>query len=661
MSLLTPFGLFGLLSIVMLIVIYIIKPNYQHKEVTSTYIWKLSLKYRKKRLPTSKLRNILLIICQVLALVAGILIMAQPIIRDNSKVFETEVIAIIDASASMRTQQFGVTRFERAVEEATDLVNNTIDRGGYASVILSNGNDSYLVQKAGLSARSEVNAKLAALVADKDNIVCSYAAAKLDNAITLCEDVVKKNPSASVYLYTDTNYAYVPQDMTLVNVASESEWNVGILNAYTEFEEGYYTFFVEIGCYGNVSRNVRLNVSINGANDDRDTVEYSHNITIGDNSEKTIIFRNSAIKEADYDDSVADSVEIVPVGADVIGQYNRTCVFAYDDVFVSIDEDDCLAEDNSFSIFGGRKQQLKIQYATTDRKVFITSMFGVLRKLYTNSWELDVDIVDVPREDPATMGYDLYLYEGYTPTVLPLDGVVFLWNPSTMPIGLTKLDERIYNNEMYFVQESDHAIIQYVEANKIFVKKCTRLLNYDANMYRALWSVDGNPVLLLNDGDHEKVIVALFDISWSNVTLRNDFAYFLYNIFETYLPATVNGRAFEVGQNIQVRSRGTRLTVSLSSADERTITALPTYIQLDTPGVYTFTQENYFKKQLPAEDIFVKLPSSESNIFATGIMLKEIYRERQNEDDYQDLLVYLAAAMLALLFAEWFLQTQESM
>ena len=50
MNLLLPWGLLGLLSVAVLLLIYILRPNYQHKLVSSTFIWKLSLKY-KKNLP----------------------------------------------------------------------------------------------------------------------------------------------------------------------------------------------------------------------------------------------------------------------------------------------------------------------------------------------------------------------------------------------------------------------------------------------------------------------------------------------------------------------------------------------------------------------------------------------------------------------------------
>ena len=48
MSLLAPLGLLGLIGIVVLIIIYILKPNYQNKFIPSTFVWELSLKYKKK-------------------------------------------------------------------------------------------------------------------------------------------------------------------------------------------------------------------------------------------------------------------------------------------------------------------------------------------------------------------------------------------------------------------------------------------------------------------------------------------------------------------------------------------------------------------------------------------------------------------------------------
>lgn len=676
MTLLIPLGLLGLLSIIALIVIYIIKPNYQQKEVTSTYIWKLSLKYRKRRLPTSKLRNILLIICQVLALVAGALIMAQPIIRNDKGVSDTEVIAIIDASASMRTENAsGVTRFERAVDEVIDLSNRTITGGGYMSVILSNGNDNFIAQKAGTAARNNLISTLNALTENRDSLSCSYGKTDLDDSIALCEDIVKSNPAASIYIYTDKDYAYVPDGMTVVNVSDEDEWNVGILSAHTQFEEGYYTFLVEVGCYGGVARETNITVSINGANENKELVTYSTDVVLNDDSVTTVIFRNAKITEADYEKD-SENVKIVEIGSALPDQnystaktrsshgVNETLVYGFDNVFVTVDANDSLASDDSFSIYGGRKPQLKIQYATTKRMPLTTTLFGVLRTAYQDSYELVVDIVDVPdrNKEPASEGYDFYLFERYTPPIMPRDGVVWLFNPPVLPEGLTSGGTQNYNQNMYFVQDNYHSLVKFIDASQICVTSLTRLSYYDDTKYQSLWSVDNNPVLLLNDGEYEKVIVALFDIEWSNTALTIYWAYFMKNIIETYLPPTTIGNAFEVGQEITVKARGNSVTVSQNSgANERVLTGFPATLRLDTPDTYRLSQINYFSNEVPDYYIFVKIPSAESNISADGITLKAIYRETARDNAYDDLLVYFAAAMLALLFTEWFLQTQESL
>ena len=64
MTWLLPIGFLGLIGVALLIVIYIIKPNYQNKYVSTTFVWKLSLKYKKNRLPISRLNNIVTFICQ---------------------------------------------------------------------------------------------------------------------------------------------------------------------------------------------------------------------------------------------------------------------------------------------------------------------------------------------------------------------------------------------------------------------------------------------------------------------------------------------------------------------------------------------------------------------------------------------------------------------
>ena len=147
-KLLVPLGLLGLIGILILIIIYIIKPNYQQKFVSSTFVWKLSLKYRKRKVPINKLRNLLIIICQILILALCSFILSQPVdvyrTEDNRK----EVVLVIDSSASMRTvDEDGQSRFARAIIAAkakcTEIFENDDDEeGSVVSIVLANDTPS---------------------------------------------------------------------------------------------------------------------------------------------------------------------------------------------------------------------------------------------------------------------------------------------------------------------------------------------------------------------------------------------------------------------------------------------------------------------------------------------------------------------------------------
>ena len=186
-KLLAPLGLLGLLSIAALIIIYIIKPNYQQKFISTTFIWKLSLKYRRKRIPTSRLRNINLIICQIIILTIATLIMTWPsVVTVNTNASENETIVILDASASMRTlDDKNVTRFERAVNEIETLVEKTEKNSGVISLIYADGDPDYSFERISGEQTEELKKALAGYVEGSDDVLCTYGTADIDKALEL--------------------------------------------------------------------------------------------------------------------------------------------------------------------------------------------------------------------------------------------------------------------------------------------------------------------------------------------------------------------------------------------------------------------------------------------------------------------------------------------
>ena len=409
MSWLTPLGFLALISIIVLIVIYIIKPNFQNKIISSTFIWKLSLKYKKKRIPLSKLRNLLLFLCQVLVLTLATLIIAQPFLNMLTPDINDKVI-IIDASASMLTNTGGITRFENAVEsvkkEATDYWEK--EEEGKLTVILAKDTASYVVQRAGVENRVKAFEALDALVDKTNGLACTYGTADIKGAVKLAEEITAFNHNVELSLFTDTQYIDAGK-IKVHPVGDINDWNAAILDTKAVMDENYVRFEIDVACYGR-DESVKLYCDIIGINDTAERLSLEVDVRCdGDKTQKVVFGK---ILEDREEITIAEEIS----------------VFSYDYVYVRIDEKDSYDYDNSFFLYGGAKQSLRIQYVSEMPNNFFSSALMVLRDQLKTRWEVEFDEVG-PEGTPETEGYDLYIYEHKMPSSLPTDGAVLLVNP----------------------------------------------------------------------------------------------------------------------------------------------------------------------------------------------------------------------------------------
>lgn len=667
MTLLTPLGLLGLLGIVVLIIIYIIRPNYQQKFISSTFVWKLSLKYRKKKLPTSKLRNILLIICQVLILTACAAILAQPVQVLKQQVKEAEIIAIIDSSASMRTELDGETRFERAVDGAKTFTEEVLNQNGIVSVILADAEPNFLAQRVTVENKGTVQDVLTDLLyGEYGDTVCSYGSANMESAMTLCAEIIDENPNAQIYLYTDTTYSYLPAQIHLIDVSEPEEWNAAIVNAYTEFDENYYSFIVEVACYGR-NYDLELNVTVQNANamDSNDVgsdVTFSESIFCSDDEVTKVVF----ISEDLYQPSEKEEENVVYV---MIPTSDK--IFAYQSVHISLDEDDSFYDDNNFNIYNGQKEVVKIQYASARPNIFFPAALAELKSRFAANWDIQITQV---RKDAvgATEGFDFYIYEHRMPEEMPTDGVVFLVNPDNAMFGneaTPPKDSGISVRNIYtvngggylFEDQPEHPLLQNFVADDIYVTRFAEL-SYDGD-YEVLLSYGQYPMLLLKDTPESKVLVMPFSVNFSNLVMQPSFMYFMLNTYRYFFPSTATSSSFEVGEDIVLNARGSELNVLLDgqSEDEAEVfSEFPATYKVDLPGTYVMTQTTFAGKDVK-EQIYVRIPALESNINYVADTLTSPYSEIDPTDYYNDLLLYIAAVLVALLFVEWWLQSRENM
>ena len=665
MTLLKPLGLLGLIGIIILIIIYIIRPNFQQKFISSTFIWKLSLKYRKKKLPTSRLRNLLLILCQVLILTLGAAILAQPAYVKSVAIDEHEVIAILDSSASMRTvHKDEKTRFERAVSLIQESSNQVFAENGKISVILADDEASFVVQRMDALEKANLEAKLTALVKQD---VCSYGQSDINDALTLSEEILAENPAAKIYLYTDQAYAYVPEGISIVPVYDPEEWNAGILDAHTELDNNYYTFTVKLGYYSteqydSTSRST-INLSVKVTNTNPNIEGYGQPITLTTtvymdrNQEKEIVF----ITQDNYD-QIKDTVEKVSDDSVeyVLLQLDQE-IYSYKEVYVTIDtSDDSYAGDNYFYIFNGQKPTLKVQYYSEDPNNFFVGIVNVLKAAFSKTWDIEVTEI-MKGGQPILSGYDLYIFEHKMPDALPTDGVVFLVDPNIAPegSGFKIEEEKPLSISKPLVAEVEDGLLAYIDATKITVSKYLSVTP-DGD-YDVLLTCDNNPMVMVKNQPNSKVMVMNFDVHYSNLTLLKEFPLLMRNIFGYFFPATLTEYEFEVYEKVAVSGRGDSATIYQGENEYLKISELPSEFMLNKPGTYTIVQALPFSGEAMTQYIFVKSSSAESNIWAEAESMSDPYRENVAVDQVDDWLLYIAAALVALLFIEWWLQSRETM
>ena len=642
MKWITPLGFLGLISLAVLLLIYLLKPNYQQKVVSSTHVWKLSLRYRKKRLPISRLRNLILFICQMLILTACAFMLAQPIIAANSLPENTEKILIIDSSASMQASKGADTRFDRAVDEVRETANNVLRGGGTVSVIIADSAPRFLVQRIGSESTGELNTAL-------DGLKCANGGSNTDKAMELAEAVLAENPSAEVVLYTGTRYTDA-SGVTVVDVGEEGEWNAAVLDVTESVVDGAYTFTVKVASYGKDIR-LRVALAVNDINDSE--INEQDGISYPGTGQTLHLYEEVECVGDAVQTVVFDTKNLEGLGGD---DNEFAVVYSYTSAHVVIEDvDDCIPGDNSFDLYGGKKQKMRVQYYSTDANLFFYGAIMTLRKNYEKRWDFEFKVVD--NGQPATEGYDLYIFEHTMPEVLPTDGVSILVNPDKAPQGSDIVLGETVQREATLEPGLPSPITQVLKLDGIELNEYTQLQSYDG--YEVLLHFAGDPVFLVRNEETAKTAVFTFRLGMSTLSVAPEFPLLVYNLFEYYLPATVGKNVFAVGEEINVNARGPVLTVAGPGVRED-LDEFPAKLEFSQPGTYTLSQ-TLISDETVTDYIYVRIPAEQSNICRVEHVLEAPYAEKNDGLLDTDLMIWFAVALVALIVAEWVLQAREQL
>ncbi len=254
-------GIAAAIAIPALVILYFLKLRRRDVEVSTTLLWKKAIEDLQANAPFQRLRNNILLILQLLALLAALFAIAQPQIRSMLSTGTRHVI-LIDRSASMQAEDgdskvLGTrTRLDEAKRQALDLVESLA-----APDLLGNGGDQAMVIAFDVGA-----AVLAPFIGNKaelrraiEGITPMDSASALADAVRLArtqaerkittetgpngEQVVRQEVRAvgTIHVFSDGNLPDAartepsPEDVVVYHpIGSPDSWNVAVTTLRAE-------------------------------------------------------------------------------------------------------------------------------------------------------------------------------------------------------------------------------------------------------------------------------------------------------------------------------------------------------------------------------------------------------------------------------------------
>ncbi len=605
MTFLYPLGLLGLLGIPVLIVIYIIKSKYTEQTVSSTYLWKLSERFLKKKNPFSRLTGLISLILQILAVLAISLTIAHPVLTVPGAA--RDYCFILDGTGSMQMQhEDGTTRYEVGKRHIADMIDDAADGSTFTLIHVSDRTSTVFEQTNNKQAAQTMLAELS----------CSYSDSTLANAQAVAQAYFTENSGTDVYLVTDRGYQ-THDNIHLIRLCDESAQNYALdgVSYSVQGEQVTVTGYV-------TSYRSDATLTLELYADDGEQVMASS--TVVTKREKATAFRLSA--------SIPEfsSLRVRVANADVLESDGNVVLFD-------------LQSDAAYKIL-----------LVSDRPFFIRTALAASGK--TNI------TVKSTEEYANDLGYGLYIFDTFTPATMPSDGAIWLINPlsSADDLGFSVQGE-VTLPEAGVLQLSGDSTSMVQTLTRDMIGEEIHLTGFiKCGMYRkfaTLLSFEGNPVVFAGTTAYgNRLCVFAFDLHDSNIAMRMDFVTLVRNLAEYSFPAVLEQNSFTCGDTVQINLLANTESIRIDSpmgqvqylsCDGAVASFVPT-----EAGVYTVTMTvGGFPRTFY---LYAAVPEAERNPVLAEKQLSLLGTATEGGfDGTYDALIVMFVLLTLLFAADW--------
>ena len=514
-------------------------------------------------------------------------------------------VMILDTSGSMNIS----TRLEDAKNEMLEIVEDAKNDSTF-TIITSGSNSSKLCEN--LTNKDKV-------VQTINSIKPTTLSSNNDEAIALAQEIFNEDSSSLVYLFSDKQYLSA-ENIEIVNVAKD-EYNASINSLYYKQSDETITFMGDVTSYAK-DCNLTLKLFL--------------------------------------DDEFVQEIELSCI-KDVAKEFSfEIATQEFEKASVKIVTEDDLSLDNEYVLYGNESIDNYKILLVSDEPFYLKSILNVfstatLNTISTNSYANQT-------------GYDLYVFDGYSPSSLPEDGSIWLFNvkQNIANSGFTS-QESITLNEGAKLKVSPSndevfkALSQNLFGNEVVVSK---FQSYSLiSSYTTIMYYQNHPMIFagVNSNGNRQVVFS-FDLHDSNLPLLLDYIILFNNMIKYSLPSLCEQTSFYCGDELVLNN-----VPNLENIRINTPSGYSTYLTIeDGFAKYRLTEIGTYEIKaivngiIKTYKIFVAFPLAEQNPIET-IEKVELIGQKNNTafDATYDIQWILFIVVLFICLAEWGLYLYE--
>ncbi|QZY56104.1 vWA domain-containing protein [Crassaminicella profunda] len=534
----SPLSFFYLLAGVPIILMYLLKKQHEEKKIPSTYLWEKALRDMEANKPWQKLRKNILLFLQLLITLCIVFFLSNPYILSD-KIDGENIIIMLDKSASMQSTDVEKSRFDAAKEEIRKLIDG-LSPNTYVTLMTV-----------------ENTPQIVAKTKDKRLLKRKLSTIDVGNGNDHVEEAIKvvkammKDKNHKILYYTDKGIKESISNMVVKNIHGDGK-NIAIENIAHRMEEDGISVLINVTNFSDEAFKGDLILYTD------ETVFDVKTIEIKSNEKKNYYFRK------------------IPKKINLIKG--------------EIDIEDSFKLDN---------ERYHMVHSNPSSKVLLTSKQNIfLEKAIGINKTINLYKANEIMEDLS--GYDLYVYDGLVPKVLPKDGNIILFNP---PIGNGIIKVKGKSKAGRWKQKNDPIFNAVdIDFNADEVKKLVVPKWANPTLFS-----DDEPVMFKGQKGNQKIFVVGFDLHHTDFPLKIDFPIFVQNLLEDALSLNRQDQIEVIAGNpikIDVLPKSEEVIVKSPKGDELKIGPpfpLAPFTDTNEVGVYTIKQtyggeqlKNYF-------------------------------------------------------------------